>query len=157
VNPYYQQDGVTIYHSECQEALSVLALSADAVVTDPPYGINAARKRNSQKWGWTDFEVNGWDAERPSSELLQLCVSSGKRAVLWGGNYFTDCLPFVARAKWLVWDKGQTDFSLADCEMAWCSWEGAIRRISYSRGAAMKDGKQHPTQKPEEVMDHRPA
>jgi DNA modification methylase len=36
--------------------------------------------------------------------------------------------------------------------MAWCSWEGAIRRFVYSRGAALKDGKQHPTQKPEEVM-----
>lgn len=152
MKPYYEHAGITIYHSDCREVLPNVWFGVDAVVTDPPYGINAARQRNSQRWGWRDFEVNGWDAERPAEDLLKLCASVGKRAIVWGGNYFTDALPFVPRGKWLIWDKGQTDFSLADCEMAWCSWEGAIRRILYSRGAAQRDGKQHPTQKPESVM-----
>jgi DNA modification methylase len=152
MKPYYEHGGIAIYHGDCREILPSVWLGVDAVVTDPPYGINAARERNSQKWRWRDYDVNGWDAERPSADLIRLAVSAGKRAVVWGGNYFTDALPFVPRAKWLVWDKGQTDFSLADCEMAWCSWEGAIRRLLLSRGAAMRDGKQHPTQKPEAVM-----
>jgi DNA modification methylase len=54
--------------------------------------------------------------------------------------------------KWLIWDKGQTDFTLADVEMAYCSWEGAARRINYPRSLALQDGKEHPTQKPLEVM-----
>lgn len=77
-------------------------------------------------------------------------VGAGKHAILWGGNYFADLLE--PSSKWLVWDKGQTDFSLADCELAWCSFTGAVRRITYSRSKALQDGKVHPTQKPIAVM-----
>lgn len=54
--------------------------------------------------------------------------------------------------RWLVWDKGQRNFSLADIELAWCSQNKAARIITYSRVAALLDGKEHPTQKPIEVM-----
>jgi DNA modification methylase len=66
MTPYYEQDGITIYHGDCREVLPSVWFGVDAVVTDPPYGINAARKRNSQKWGWRDFDVNGWDGCRSS-------------------------------------------------------------------------------------------
>lgn len=36
VTPYYQQDGITIYHGDCREVLPSLDVF-DAVVTDPPY------------------------------------------------------------------------------------------------------------------------
>jgi DNA modification methylase len=147
--PYYSDDFVTIYHGDCREVLPSLPL-AGLVLTDPPYGINAARTRNSQKWGWTDFEVTGWDKERAPADAVRAAVDHGERAIVWGGNYFTDILPPSTR--WLIWDKGQTDFSLADAELAWCSWDGAIRRKVYSRGAALQDGKEHPTQKPLAVM-----
>jgi DNA modification methylase len=151
VKPYYEQDGIAIYHGDCRE-LVAHAGPVDAVLTDPPYGINAARARNSQRWGWRDYVGGEWDRERPDADLLRLVVSSAPYAVVWGGNYFVESLPPLPAAKWLIWDKGQTDFSLADCEMAWCSWEGAIRRLAYARGTALKDGKQHPTQKPEALM-----
>lgn len=145
MKPYYQEGGIVIYHGDCREVLPMLS-KVDLVLTDPPYGINAARKRNSQKWRWVDREVNGWDAERPDGHLIQLAVKSASAAIIWGGNYFTDVLH--PTDKWLIWDKGQADFSLADVEMAWCSWSGAARRITFSRAAALLDGKEHPTQKP---------
>lgn len=122
----------------------------DAIVTDPPYGINAARDRNSEKWGWRDFPVTGWDKERPSPEAFAAMLAAAKHHIIWGGNYFSDLLP--ASDKWLVWDKCQTDFSLADVELAWCSFAGAARRISYPRSRALQDGKVHHTQKALEVM-----
>lgn len=140
----------TLYLGDCLEILPTLG-KFDAVVTDPPYGINAARDRKSQKWGWKDYPSAGWDKARPTVDTLKLCVGSGRHVVIWGGNYFTDCVPPSGR--WLVWDKCQTDFSLADCELAWCSFNGAIRRVSHSRSAALQDGKQHPTQKPVIVME----
>jgi hypothetical protein len=42
----------------------------------------------------------------------------------------------------------QRDFSLADGELAWTSFDKALRIFDYSRVQALKDGKIHPTQKP---------
>jgi DNA modification methylase len=125
--------------------------SVDAVVTDPPYGINHARDRNSQKDGWVDYPANGWDRERPSRDVFDLMRAKSTDQIIWGGNYFTDYLPPTMR--WLVWDKGQRNFSLADCEFAWTSQAKAARIFTYSRGAALQDGKEHPTQKPLALME----
>lgn len=139
----------TLYCADCRDVLPTLG-KVDAVVTDPPYGINADRTRNSQQWGWVDYAGGGWDAARPAPETLQAVVAAARSAIVWGGNYFADALP--PSAKWLVWDKGQSDFSLADCELAWCSFDGAVRRIHCPRGKALQDGKEHPTQKAIAVM-----
>ena len=77
-------------------------------------------------------------------------LACSKAQIIWGGNYFTDYLP--PTMQWLVWDKGQRDFSLADCEFAWSSQNKAARIFNYGRGKAVRDGKEHPTQKPIELM-----
>lgn len=142
-------EGVTLYNADCREVLPGLG-KVPAVVTDPPYGIDAARKRGSQRFGWRDFGVDGWDASRISKEALSDVLRASDTVVLWGGNYYIDQL--APGTKWLIWDKGQTDFSLADCELAWCSFDGAIRRLMVPRSVALRDGKEHPTQKSLDVM-----
>ena len=134
-----------LWHGDCREVLPTLP-AVDLVLTDPPYGIGADRTRNTPKDGWVDYGHEGWDKERPSPWLFGLMREKAKECVVWGGNYFTDLLPPSMR--WLVWDKGQTDFSLADCEFAWSSQQGAARRLMLPRSEALKDGKEHPTQKP---------
>lgn len=37
MKPYYEQDGITIYHGDCRGVLPFI--QADTVLTDPPYGI----------------------------------------------------------------------------------------------------------------------
>jgi DNA modification methylase len=142
-------EDITLYLGECQEILPTLP-RAYAVLTDPAYGVNAARARKSQQWGWRDYGEDGWDKERTPPDVVALAVAAGKHAIVWGGNYFTDVLP--PSSKWPIWDKGQSDFSLADVELAWCSFDGAARRLMYPRALAMQDGKVHPTQKPVSVM-----
>ena len=74
-----------------------------------------------------------------------------KNQIIWGGNYMTNFLePSMG---WIIWDKGQREFSLADGEMAWTSFEKAMRIFNYSRGRALAEnnregGRLHPTQKP---------
>lgn len=147
MKPYFQNEaaGVTLYHGDCKEILPTLP-KFDLVLTDPPYGINAARTRNSQKDGWRDYGCDGWDLEKPAPEIFHAMLTAAPVQIIWGGNYFTDVLP--PSMQWLVWDKGQRDFSLADCEFAWSSQKRAARIFTYSRSLALQDGKQHPTQKP---------
>jgi len=125
----------------------------DAVVTDPPYGIGAdeAAAKNKGKSGWKYYEFKGWDAARPSPEIFAKILSNSDEQIIWGGNYFADLLPPTMR--WLVWDKGQRDFSLADCEFAWTSQQKAARVFNYARAKALLDGKEHPTQKPVALME----
>ena len=39
MKPYYERNGITIYHGDCREILPGLSANVDIVVTDPPYGI----------------------------------------------------------------------------------------------------------------------
>ncbi len=75
-------------------------------------------------------------------ELRRVSVNQ----IAWGGNYMTEHLP--PSMGWIVWDKGQRGFSLADEELAWTSFDRALRIFTYSRARALQEGKIHPTQKP---------
>lgn len=138
-----------LWHGDCREVLPLLP-ECDLILTDPPYGIGADRTRNTPEDGWVDYGCEGWDKERPPLWLFGLFLEKAKHTIVWGGNYFTDALP--PTMQWLVWDKGQRNFSLADCEFAWSSKRAAARVLTLSRGEALQDGKEHPTQKPVRLM-----
>ena len=137
---------------DCLEVMPGLG-RVDAVVTDPPYGIDYGNAGGfSADHGWASRKgAAEWDKERPAPEVFASILGLSKEQIIWGGNYFADLLPPSMR--WLAWDKGQRDFSLADMELAWTSQQKAVRVFTYPRGKAVQDGKQHPTQKPVAVME----
>jgi site-specific DNA-methyltransferase (adenine-specific) len=139
----------TLYLGDCMDILLTLD-KVDAVITDPPYGIGADSHAGKKENGWNQWEISGWDKQRPDKKTFDLFLPLGKIVIIWGGNYFTDWLK--PSMQWLSWDKGQDGFSLADFELAWTNQDKASRRINYARSLALKDGKQHPTQKPLAVM-----
>lgn len=140
-------EGVEVW---CGDMLAILPTLGkfDAVVTDPPYGIGASS--GTGKYGRLKFQSTDkmWDNETPDlSTILALKIPT----IIWGGNYFA--LP-PSRA-FLVWDKGAgfkgRDF--AECEQAWCSFDANARVFAFdplARGE-YRD-KQHPTQKPVDLM-----
>ena len=142
-----------IHLGDCMDFLKRIPdKSIDLVLTDPPYGINYGKQLKGVKIknGWRDWGTPEWDKERPKKEIFDEILRISKNQVIWGGNYFADMLP--PSQGWLVWDKGQRNFSLADGELAWTSYDRALRIFTYSRAAALQDGKIHPTQKPEQLI-----
>lgn len=71
-----------------------------------------------------------------------------------GGNYFANLLE--NKMCWYVWDKGTGENDFADCELAWTSYNSAIRKFYKSWvGANAKDTitREHPTQKPVKLFE----
>jgi DNA modification methylase len=131
---------------------------AELLLTDPPYGIDYGNQlikgeqftEKTNKHGWRNFGNPEWDKSKPESGVLQYFCQITDNQIIWGGNYFTDDLP--PTMGWLIWDKGQRGFSLADGEMAWTSFNNALRIKEYARAKANQEEKNHPTQKPQEII-----
>jgi len=143
----------TLYLGDCLEYMkSMPDKSINAVITDPPYGIDYINGGGHRiEHGWNEHLLFGdWDKNRPDKIYFDEILRIGKKVIIWGGNYFTDYL--FPSMQWLIWDKGQRNFSLADCELAWSNSWNAARIYEYSRSKALSDGKVHPTQKPISLM-----
>ena len=152
--PYKRKEvigGCVLYLGDCRDVLSVIG-PVDAVVTDPPYGINkdGQKRTTGGNGGRKAYDFLGWDGERPDADLLDALARLAPACVMWGGNYFADLLP--ATGKWLVWDKGQR-INQSDGELAWTSRAGALRIFTLNRVELMTDGAEHPTQKPVRLME----
>lgn len=140
--------GAELWLGDCRDVLPRLG-RVDAVVTDPPYGIAATWKGGSKHgWGKAKDEAdqrNGWDSAAPPAALFDLLLASSKQQIIWGGNYFA--LP-PSRC-WLVWNKPERDFTLAEAELAWTNRDNVTRVFDYARS---EPDRVHPTQKPVALM-----
>ena len=142
----------------------------DLAIVDPPYGINAdkaqnaaaeSRKKANGKTksgrGWKEYKTTEWDSEIPKDEYFKELFRVSKRQIIFGGNYF----PFIWNYSnsFIIWNKMQRDFTLADGEMAWYSETNkAMRTFDFSRAGALADnnkngGRFHPTQKPVKLYE----
>lgn len=135
---------------------------ADMVFTDPPYGIDIVG--NNGKVGGDNKAKNGVyskviadDTTDTAKEFYQTCQALGfENYIIWGGNYFTDFLPFSP--SWIIWDKrgDMNSNNFADGEMAWCSFETRVRIYKQIWNGMIREGEKdkrvHPTQKPIKVL-----
>jgi len=136
----------TLYMCDCRDILPTLP-KVDAVITDPPYGIGAAKaKAHSSIRDNDQWERKSWDDAPPEQSLISAALEKAAVSFVWGGNYFA--LP--PSSGWLVWRKpeAETGFTLADVELCWSSMSFAARCKTLPR----RDGNEHPTQKPVELM-----
>lgn len=173
MDPYYSDDFVTLYHGDCREITEWL--TADVLVTDPPYGVayesNQNRDRRNVKRG------------RPIMGDSDTSIRD-KAIEMWG-----DARPALVFGRWdvvrpartrrrLVWDKGNIP-GMGDLTLPWGSsdeevyvlgtWppapSGGLRRDggkprrlpsvvrlpAYNSMAA--DRPDHPTPKPPALME----
>lgn len=146
MKPYYEDDSCTIYHGDCREVLP--AMNADAIVTDPPYGLgNLLHRPGPGKWGKLFGDgAPKWDAE--TVDYVLKLPEIARHCIIWGGNYYA--LP--PRRGWLVWDKIVRSFSSGHCELAWTTIDQPVKAFNYAHGQLASEGKFHPTQKPLPLM-----
>ena len=156
---------IKLYNGDCMEYMKTIPDNHfDLAIVDPPYGIGADKAQNNAALsrikaegkskagrGWKLYHETDWDNEIPPDEYWDELFRVSKNQIVWGGNYFTEYLP--PKMGWILWDKGQRNFSLADGELAWTSFDKALRIFEMSRGKALAKnnetgGRFHPTQKP---------
>jgi len=155
VKPYYDCDGITIYHGDCREVLPTLP-KCDLLLTDPPYGLgdkwDGGAGGEKSSWRIPSCEAKKWDMST-CDELLSLAISKAETAIVWGGNYYN--LP--ASRCWLLWDKKQPDtWTTAQAEMAWTNLDRTVRVFRMAQCEAHAQSqmlkKIHPAQKPFGLM-----
>lgn len=146
----------------------------DLIIDDSPYGIGEDGRRSASRSGMVKQKngsqmyvkaaavpIKNWDNEMPSPEYFKELFRISKNQIIWGANHFGNMPPSSC---WIVWDKCNIGTDQADAELAWTSFEGAVRLFPFmwsgmmqgspGNGRRMQGNKRlnekriHPTQKP---------
>ena len=131
----------------------------DLAIVDPPYGIDAAntfsgeeRKSGQGASYKTAFAAKDWDKGIPDKAYFYDLMRVSKNQIVWGANYMSHLLP--PSMGWIVWDKDNGTTKFSDAELAFSSFERALRIWKYTWNGMIqgdmknKDIRIHPTQKP---------
>lgn len=152
---------------DCMEYMASLPDNAyDLAVVDPPYGIGASSKNSirqgkqtgkSMAVSGTKYIAKDWDNCVPDKIYFDELRRVSQNQIVWGGNYFASSLP--NSSCWLIWDKVTGDNLYADAELAWTSFDKAVRKFTwmwkgmFQQNMANKEDRIHPTQKPVALYD----
>lgn len=180
MTPYYEQDGITIYHGDCRDVLSGLPPSSvDLVLSDPPYGmafVNFSRDKDNAKWSGRE-NVKG-DGVRQGMRLVRaMLIEAGpimaEDAHLylfchWEAwpDFYDSASTYVPMRGALIWQKnthGPGNFAMdyqRDYEVVLYGARGARPLLGGFDSSILKfktvrcAEKEHPTEKPVELFSY---
>lgn len=95
MRPYYQHNGITIYHADARDLVEWV--SADVVLTDPPYGINGGTGSITQARGKGNY-TNAFADDRANIEnvivpIIRFLIKRISCVVLTPGGKNIDLYP----------------------------------------------------------------
>ena len=155
----YQDDAVTLHHGDCLDILDWL--EADALITDPPYGMGLSSRRGGS-FGESRIAGDEDTASRDAAMGLW-----GDRPALVFGRW-SEPRPVGTRMV-LTWEKGE-HVGMGDLSLPWKPnteeiyvigsgftgrRDGSVLKhlaIAGTVGQAVKGTRQHPTEKPTSLM-----
>lgn len=162
MNPYYEDDAVTIYHGRWEDVLP--SLSPEVVVTDPPYGI-AWRRGDNSGAGRSNANPGIANDEDTGTRDRLLAALPDVPAVVFGSFYAP---PPVRVRQVLVWHKpgdsgvvGSTTGYRRDAEPIYIldpwpnrtwKWSSVLKAKDRFRGHASAEAEGHPHAKPVDLM-----
>lgn len=115
--PYYERDGITIWHGSCFDHVEEWT-AADVLVSDPPYGIGWKKGTNNARQSTAHAGIQG-DQDTTGRDLA--LVEMGTKPALLFGSWYAPFPPGLRQV--LVWPKpvgsgvvGSTTGYRRDCE-----------------------------------------
>lgn len=172
MTPYYDEDGITIYHGDCREVLPDLDLtSVDTIIMDPPYSSGGYQEsgkaggsigsRGSETIALDNLSTRGY--QRLLRSVFRHCWSVDEAFVFTDWRMWVHTSDAMEDAGWrvrnmLVWDKGQMGMGMP--------WRNQHELIAYGKRTAgsIVSGKYgnvlnnprangfHPTEKPVDLI-----
>jgi len=121
----------------------------DLAIVDPPYGIDVTKMTLGNGKKKINRGATDWDSKTPTKEYFNELRRVSKNQIVWGANYMTENLP--PSMGWIYWDKGTGANDFSDGELAYTSFNRALRSFKVSWvGANANNGtpRIHPTEKP---------
>lgn len=169
MTPYYNKNGITLYHGDCQE---VGVIAHDLLVVDPP-NKDFASNRGAESWG----KIKGGDDLSGVTDRLLAAIKGlrrGRHVYIFEGELDLSCLPLCGLAE-LIWDKGILgpgdlscpwgpqheritfavyELSKANREKGYGNLSARLRKGSVLRCLRPQSGgvKHHPTEKPIDIL-----
>lgn len=134
-----------VFNRDCMEAMREFPDKFfELAIVDPPYGINRGKTFGGKNW--KEYEKKEWDSEVPTGKYFTELFRVSCNQIVWGANFYP--YAFNPSMGWIFWDKGQ-DLTMSDGELAFTSFDRALRRIEINRCFNGEfGGLLHPTQKP---------
>jgi len=118
-------------------------------IVDPPYGIDCdgAKQTSGSHGGRKAHDFKGWDTKTPDKKYFDELYRVSKNQIIWGANYMVEHLkPSMG---WIVWCKDRGKFTSSDAELAYSSFNRALREYTKNPLVLVREGGTiHPTQKP---------
>lgn len=144
----------TLYLGDCRDILPTLG-KVDAVVTDPPYGMDWAftgQGSGKSAQGGKNSITKGQRIIGDQEDFDPRFLLKYGKVIIWGMHHFPQ---YLRRGSVLVWIKkfpNAFGTFLSDADLAWMNKGCGVYCSPTVNPASFQADKVHPTQKPVEIM-----